>query len=202
MKPSAHDRPASPPRRRLLGYGAMLVAALPATRAHASSSRPPGEPVGAGRWESPDRGTAKLALVNTHTGERIDLVYRESGAYVPQALAEIDRVLRDHRTNQIAPIDPALLDLVHRLGGLLDARQPFHVISGYRSPVTNARLATAGSGVARTSLHLAGRAIDLRLPGRPLEDLRAAALQLGRGGVGYYPRSDFVHVDTGRVRAW
>lgn len=202
MKTPPHDRPANPPRRHLLGCGLMLAVSLPATGAHAARSHGSGEPDVARRRAPSEQGAARLALLNTHTGERIDLVYREAGVYVPQALAEIDRVLRDHRTDQIAPIDPELLDLVHRIGGLVDARQPFQVISGYRSPATNARLATPGSGVARTSLHLEGRAIDLRLPGRPLADLRAAALRLGRGGVGYYPRSDFVHVDTGRVRAW
>lgn len=145
---------------------------------------------------------ARLALYNTHTGEQLDVVYRENGEYHPDALASIDRVLRDHRTNDVAPIDPQLLDLLHRLGGLVDARQPFHVISGYRSPLTNARLAAASSGVARTSLHVEGRAIDIRLPGRELAQLRNAALSMQAGGVGFYPRTGFVHVDTGRVRSW
>jgi uncharacterized protein YcbK (DUF882 family) len=145
---------------------------------------------------------ARLALLNTHTGERLDLVYREAGDYVPEAMSAIDHLLRDHRTGDVFPIDRQLLDLLHTLAGRLEAAQPFHVISGYRSPATNAKLAAASDGVARASLHLQGRAIDIRLPGHDLEQLRRAALSLQAGGVGFYRRSDFVHVDTGRVRSW
>lgn len=147
-------------------------------------------------------GPARLAFYNTHTDERLDVVYREADGYVPAALAAIARVLRDHRNDAVMPIDPRLLEQLSRIGTMLDTTEPFHVISGYRSPETNARLAAAGDGVARHSLHLEGRAIDIRLPGRPLAELHRAALTLRAGGVGRYSASNFVHIDTGRVRAW
>lgn len=191
--PTQFPTPAGSGRRRLLAGAAagLLVAAAAPARARAALHP-----------AAPDAATARIALLNTHTGERLDLVYREAGVHVRGALAEIDRLLRDHRSGEVAPIDPGLLDQLHALGARLDARQPFHVISGYRSPATNARLAAAGGGVARDSLHLRGCAIDLRLPGRSLSEVRAAALSLQAGGVGFYPRSDFVHIDTGRVRSW
>ena len=201
--------PARPLRRHLLRHGAAaLGGALGARLAVASTPAPAAAgaaaftPAAAPTPVAVAHAPARLALLNTHTGERLDVVYRERGAYVDDALAAIDQLLRDHRTGDVAPIDRRLLDLVHRLGELTDARQPFHVISGYRSPATNARLAGASSGVARRSLHLDGRAIDLRLPGRDLLQLHRAALSLQAGGVGLYRGSDFVHVDTGRVRAW
>lgn len=144
----------------------------------------------------------KLAFFNTHTGEKLSLVYRERGEYLTDAMAAIDHLLRDHRTDEVAAIDPALLDQLSKLGKLLGANQPFHVISGYRSPKTNAMLAARSGGVAKKSLHMLGQAIDIRLPGRPLTDVRRAALSMQAGGVGYYHRSNFVHLDTGRVRAW
>lgn len=169
---------------------ASLVAAATAT-AH---------PVRALARAEPDH--LRLAFVNTHTGERLDAVYRERGRYLDDALAAIDRLLRDHRSDEVMPIDRSLLDSLVALRSKLDTSQPFHVISGYRSPATNARLAAASGGVARASLHLQGRAIDIRMPGRPLEQVRAAALALRAGGVGFYAKSDFVHLDTGRVRSW
>lgn len=143
-----------------------------------------------------------LQFINLHTGERASITYWAEGDYLGDALREINWVLRDHRTDEILPIDTSLLDLLHRLKLRLDTEAPFHVISGYRSPVTNAKLIEAGHGVATTSLHMQGRAIDIRLPDRPLLSVRAAALSLEAGGVGYYPKSDFVHVDVGRVRMW
>ncbi len=146
---------------------------------------------------------ARLAFVNTHTGESLDVVYREHGRYLTDAIAEIDRVLRDHRSGEVFPIDRALLDQLERLGALLGTgTRAFHVISGYRSPATNARLAARSGGVARHSLHMSGRAIDIRVPGVPLALMHRAALSMQAGGVGYYPRTDFVHLDTGRVRHW
>ena len=185
--------PSSTGRRRLLAAGGLAAASAVAPR-FASAA------LGDGTTFS--TRPAALAFYNTHTGERLSLVYREGGEYVTEAMAEIDRLLRDHRTGEVARIDPALLDQLHRLQMLLDAKQPFHVISGYRSPATNARLAAASGGVARRSLHMQGQAIDIRLPGRPLADVRRAALSMQAGGVGFYQRSDFVHLDTGRVRAW
>ena len=143
-----------------------------------------------------------LAFHNLHTGEKLDTVYFADGRYLPDAMRHIDWLLRDFRTDQVHPIDPRLLDLLADLHGRLETREAFHVISGYRSPQTNAMLASLGDGVAQNSLHLAGMAIDIRVPGRRLRHVRAAALALKRGGVGYYPHSDFVHVDTGRIRTW
>jgi uncharacterized protein YcbK (DUF882 family) len=144
----------------------------------------------------------RLAFVNTHTGERLSATYFENGHFEPEALRDIDRVLRDHRSGEIKPIDRRLLDLLDTLRSNLDAHEPYHVISGYRSPATNALLHAESDGVARHSLHIDGKAIDVRIPGVQLAHLRGAALELGRGGVGYYPASDFVHVDTGRIRRW
>jgi uncharacterized protein YcbK (DUF882 family) len=144
----------------------------------------------------------KLSLFNTHTDETLRTVYCVGGKYEPQALRDINRILRDHRTGQVKAMDPRLLDLLHTLQGKLGATGPFHVISGYRSPATNTILRKSRSGVGGKSLHMAGKAIDIRLPGIELSDLRRAARALKAGGVGYYPGSDFVHVDTGRVRYW
>jgi len=143
-----------------------------------------------------------LWLYNTHTGESVKAVYWAQGEYVPDALAEIDFVLRDFRSGDVKPIAPRLLDLAAELRRALGSNEPIHVISGYRSPATNAMLAAHSGGVATHSLHLLGEALDLRLPGRDLRDVRRAALALHAGGVGYYPRSDFVHIDIGRVRTW
>jgi uncharacterized protein YcbK (DUF882 family) len=143
-----------------------------------------------------------LALHSLHTGESLDAVYWSDGHYVPEALARIDCVLRDHRTDEIHRIDRRLVDLLGALRGELGTREPFQVISGYRSPATNAWLAATTGGVSRRSLHVEGMAIDIRAPGVPLTALRAAAMALGGGGVGFYPASGFVHVDVGRVRSW
>ncbi|HEX6739804.1 MAG TPA: DUF882 domain-containing protein [Vicinamibacteria bacterium] len=144
----------------------------------------------------------ELSFVNTHTGEKVTAAYFEHGRFEPDALRDIDRVLRDHRSGEIKPIDRRLLDLLDSLHGKLETSQPYHVISGYRSASTNALLHAASDGVARHSLHMDGKAIDIRIPGVQLAHLRGAALEMGRGGVGYYPSSDFVHVDTGRIRRW
>lgn len=154
---------------------------------------------------APVRRERVLSLFNTHTGERLRTAYCCNGAYQPEALLRINYILRDFRQNEIKPIDPALLDLLYELGGTLGSDQPFHVISGYRSPATNSLLrgkSGAHTGVATQSLHMVGKAIDIRLPGVTLGHLREAARSLKLGGVGYYPASNFVHVDTGRVRQW
>lgn len=146
-----------------------------------------------------------LSFFNTHTGERLRAAYYCDGIYQSHALAQINHILRDFRRNEVKPIDVKLLDLLHELGGVLHTDEPFHVISGYRSPATNSRLRAQGgahTGVATQSLHMVGKAIDIRIPGVRLDRLRGAARALKLGGVGYYPASDFVHVDTGRVREW
>ena len=180
-------------RRSFLGYGALATAAaLVPGRAQAATA--------AGK-----RRERALSFFHTHTGERLKTVYCCDGAYQPEELARINHLLRDFRRDEEKPIDPQLLDLLFELGGTLDTDQPFHVISGYRSPATNALLRERGgshTGVASKSLHMVGKAIDIRVPGVRLDDLRSAAKSLQLGGVGFYPSSNFVHVDTGRVRYW
>ena len=145
----------------------------------------------------------QLAFRHTHTSERLSLVYAVGERYLPESLNALNHLLRDHYSGAIGRIDPQLFDLLHRLQQTLGCDEPFHVISGYRCPETNATLkATRGGGVAKHSLHMDGKAIDIRLPGVPLADVQDAARGLQLGGVGYYPRSQFVHVDTGRVRHW
>ncbi len=143
----------------------------------------------------------KLSFENLHTGDRLSAAYWADGRYESDALREIAWVLRDHRANEVHPIEPHLLDLLYALGRVIDTAK-FQVISGYRSPITNAKLAAASEGVAVHSLHTQGMAIDIRVQGMHTAALRDAALSLHGGGVGYYPRSDFVHVDVGRVRRW
>lgn len=147
-------------------------------------------------------GRRAVSLANLHTGEKLKSTYWADGEYIPEALAEIDHNLRDFRTGDVHPIDPRLLDLLHDLRLRMRSKAPFEVISGYRSPATNAQLASESRGVARKSFHLRGMAIDIRLPDCDLRQLRKAALSLRRGGVGYYPKPDFVHVDVGPVRSW
>jgi uncharacterized protein YcbK (DUF882 family) len=178
---------ALPARRRLLGLALAAGCALLLPAARPASARSPAR---------------RLAFDHLHTGERLRATYWEGGRYLPDGLREIDLILRDFRTGEVHAIDPALLDLLHRLCATLSYGAPIAVISGYRCPATNAMLAARNPGVAVNSFHLRGMAIDLRLPGRGLAAVRDAALAIGRGGVGYYPRSDFVHVDTGPVRRW
>lgn len=177
-------------RREFLGLGMLAAAAgiLPRT-------------VQAGIGGVPE-AERSLAFYNTHTGESLKAVYWVQGDYVAESLATIDRILRDHRTDEIKAIDVQLLDLLHTIGGSLETRQPIHVISGYRSPVTNSLLHERGRGVALHSLHLEGKAVDVRFPDRDLFRVRDLSISLKKGGVGYYPRSGFVHLDVGRVRFW
>jgi uncharacterized protein YcbK (DUF882 family) len=147
-------------------------------------------------------GERRLAFYNLHTGEWLNSAYWVDGGYVVDELRSINYLLRDFRTGEVAPMDPNLIDLLYALRSMLGSREAFHVISGYRSVQTNAMLRAESGGVATHSLHVKGRAIDIRVPGRRLGDVRNAAVTLQRGGVGFYPASDFVHVDTGRVRHW
>lgn len=152
-------------------------------------------------WSSAERA---LSFYNLHTGEQLkEAVFWIEGRYIPETLEEINHLLRDYRTDEVESIDPNLLSLLYRLKGQLPTGNPFHVISGYRSPQTNTRLRqNGGGGVAKNSLHMVGQAIDIRVPGCDLSVLHKSALALKSGGVGYYPSSDFVHLDTGRVRWW
>lgn len=145
----------------------------------------------------------RLRLLNTHTSETLDVTYFEQGVYHDDALAEIDFILRDHRANQAAPMSRGLINLVHDIARTVDSKGSVHIISGYRSPQTNELLrSTGGGGVAKRSLHMDGIAMDIRVPGHDLAKVRDAAWKLQRGGVGFYPGQQFVHLDTGRVRRW
>lgn len=144
----------------------------------------------------------RIALKNLHTPESLDLEFFRDGAYVPDAMAAIQVLLRDYRSGEQHVIDPLLLDYLHGVALNLGVEPVFGVISGYRSPQTNEQLREHGSGVARRSLHLEGRAIDVRLARVDCADLANGALGLCRGGVGYYRKSDFVHLDTGAFRTW
>ena len=143
-----------------------------------------------------------LAFYNTHTHEHLHVCYCRNGKYDIKALSKINHILRDHRSSEVKAIDPQLLDLLHALSHKSNPKQPFHVISGYRSPATNKKLRKNSTGVAARSLHTQGKAIDIRIPGFKTRQIRNVARKLKAGGVGYYPKSDFVHVDIGRVRYW
>jgi uncharacterized protein YcbK (DUF882 family) len=183
--------PGTPGRRRFLGLAAAALGLPFAARLAAFA---PAEPL------PPDRA---LAFYNTHTGEAAAVEYCRAGELVPDSLAKIDHILRDPYTGEVRAIDRGLLDLLTRLARALETGEPFHVISGYRSASTNEFLRKhGGGGVAAHSLHLVGKAIDIRVPGIRLRDLYRAAVGLRGGGVGLYPGSDFVHVDVGRVRTW
>jgi uncharacterized protein YcbK (DUF882 family) len=151
------------------------------------------------RKVDPDR---HLALYNIHTKEDLCVCYYSGGSYQSEALAQLDQLLRDHRTDEIRPMDPRVLDMIHAVGSRIRPCEPFHVISGYRSAATNEKLRRRSSGVAKKSLHTQGQAIDIRLPGYRTAYLRDLCVNLRAGGVGYYPESNFVHLDIGRVRTW
>jgi len=171
-------------RRRTLAKGLGLLPLVAAAPARAARQAP-----------------RTLSFYHTHTGERLTAAYYERGAYVPDALQAVNWLLRDFRTETVHVIDPHLLDQLYALNACCGGRS-FEVISGYRSPQTNAMLRQTSSGVASHSLHIDGRAIDVRLEGCDTVRLHRAALAMARGGVGFYPRSDFVHLDTGRFRTW
>lgn len=174
-------------RRRFLQLSAGAAAGLLVAPAHAGLK---------------PQGRRVLSLHNLHTGEKLTRTYWADGQYLSEQLAEINHLLRDFRTGETHAMDPHLMDVLYRLQHKVGSHRPFEIISGYRSPKTNAMLRTGSSGVAKKSLHMQGKAIDIRLPGRELAQLHKAAMSMRAGGVGYYPKSDFIHVDTGRVRYW
>lgn len=148
-------------------------------------------------------GAKTLSLHHLHTNERINVTYRVGDHYQRSALKRLNHFLRDFRTGDVTAIDPQLFDLLHDVKQRLGHDDgTFEIISGYRSPRTNSMLRRASSGVAKKSLHMSGKAIDVRLKETSTRNIRDAAVSLSRGGVGFYPRSDFVHLDTGRVRRW
>ncbi|MFZ7126265.1 MAG: DUF882 domain-containing protein [Desulfobacterales bacterium] len=176
-------------RRRFIKTGLLAIAAcsLPL-------------PIQALAAHLPDK--RRLQLYNTHTNEKLNICYYENGRYIPDALSGISELLRDHRTGDVKPIAPDLLDLLSAIGKRVGDSPPFHIISGYRSPVTNAMLRRKSNGVAKKSFHMMGRAVDIRIPSMRTARLREVAKKLRAGGVGYYAKSDFVHVDLGPVRHW
>lgn len=176
-----------PSRRRLLTASALAVAAPLIVFSRRSAAAAP---------------SRALAFRHTHTGESLSITYAHDGRYVAEALERVNWFLRDFRNGAVQPIDPGLLDQLHTVATLTGTSAPYEVISGYRSPATNEALHRKGRGVATRSLHLEGRAIDVRLADVELADLRDVALSLKAGGVGFYAESRFVHLDTGRVRRW
>ena len=170
-----------------LAAGAAALTVLPRTGAWAHSATP---------------RTRALSFRSLHTGEALSATYVKGGAFDPAELAKINWILRDWRSGEMARIDPELLDQLFALRGRLDSAGTFEIISGYRSPKTNAALAAKNGGVAKRSLHMKGQAIDVRLADRRLDSLHRAALALRAGGVGLYSKSGFIHLDTGRVRNW
>ena len=147
-------------------------------------------------------GERQLKFYNLHTGEHLKATYWADGLYIADEMTAINNILRDYRTGDIKKMDPHLMDLLFALQHRVEHKNAFNVISGYRSPKTNAKLHRLSNGVATHSLHMKGKAIDIRLPGVELKHLRKAALSLHAGGVGYYPKSNFIHIDTGRPRFW
>ena len=197
-------------RRDLLRLGALSsaaaagIAALP-TRSLAQGYSYAEGYLGPQHSELPsliDTATRHVAVHNLHTGESLETIYFDRGEYVPDALAAMNHVLRDFRTGDVHEMNPKVFDLLHTLSRTVDSREPFQIISGYRSPHTNELLQETTSGVATNSFHMRGMATDIRLPDVQLAHLHKAALLLQRGGVGYYPASDFIHVDVGPVRHW
>ncbi len=182
--------PHSPHRRQtltaLFACGVAGLAGVAPVRAEDAARRAP-------RW---------LELASTHTGEVLSVAYRSGAGLVGEALSGLQHLLRDHRNNQQHPMDVGLYDLLADLADRAGVEPRFQIISGYRSPASNAALHERSSGVAVHSMHLEGRAMDVRLHGVDCARLAQLALAQSRGGVGYYRRSDFVHVDTGRIRSW
>jgi uncharacterized protein YcbK (DUF882 family) len=194
------QRSAALSRRRLLGLGVVGTIGLVATPAWARSFE-----WGERRmsWTRPKMVVERaVALRHRHTDETLHTVYYANGRYIPSALKDVNWLLRDFRSDEVKEIDPRLLDLLYAVSQRLETTQPFDVYSAYRSPATNARLRREGWGVARNSLHMQGMAIDIGLPGRESRHIANCALSLQRGGVGFYRRSNFVHLDVGEVRTW
>jgi uncharacterized protein YcbK (DUF882 family) len=192
-------------RRRVLKAGGGLAGVsaagllLGSARSQAAANR------GAASGPDAEHGPVapkRIALLNLHTAERLEIEFFRDGAYVPDALSAIEVLLRDFRTGERHAIDPGLMDYLVQVAHMAGVDPAFSVISGYRSPQTNARLHEQSRGVAQHSLHIEGRAIDVRVAGVDCADLAAHALDLKRGGVGYYRASDFVHLDTGAFRTW
>lgn len=195
-------------RRKILGLGAAAGLAGPSAAMASVWRTVSGEPAASraalatAHAGGPHMAPRHLSLRNLHTEERLEVAYWRDGAYQSDALQAIDTVLRDFRTGEVHPIEPRLLDVLFVLQGRVDSADAFQVVSGYRSAQTNAQLRELSAEVAKRSLHMDGKAIDLYLDGVDLAYLRDAATDLASGGVGYYPESHFIHVDVGPLRRW
>ena len=176
-------------RRRFLRNSLIMAGALVSAPVVATTSKTGG-------------GEKRIEFHNLHTNEREKILYWSSGEFQQGGLSDLNNILRDHRTGDVYDMDAGLIDFLYDLDLQLGGKKRFEVISGYRSPKTNSALRNNSSGVAKRSLHMQGKAIDIRVPGVALKDLRHTALTMKRGGVGFYPKSNFIHVDTGRVRSW
>ncbi len=159
-------------------------------------------PLGAGSAQAAGFSQRRISFRHAHTGESFSGVYRVGDKYLPEAFERLNYVLRDFRTGDVFPMDPRVLDVISILQNKAGNGEPFEVLSGYRSPKTNAMLRRVSTGVAKNSFHMYGQAIDIRMPGFSTRKLRDVAKTMHTGGVGYYPRSNFVHLDTGQVRSW
>jgi uncharacterized protein YcbK (DUF882 family) len=198
-----------PTRRRFLLFAAAASTLLPVAPSWAAAQpsaalpvpRPAPRPAGPAVGTRP-AGTRSLRIQVVNTGERWEGVYWRDGAYVPEATRRLNALLRDHRAGKVAQMDPKLYDQLWELHARLGSSEPWRVISAYRSPQTNAAVRSTQGGVARNSFHIQGKALDVDLTDRSVRAIRQAAIGLQAGGVGQYPRSDFVHIDTGPVRSW
>lgn len=178
-------------RRNILKYGmaGVIGAAIPLT-------------LGEEAFGARNLATRRVSFSQYHTGESFSGVYRVGNKYLPEAFERLNYVLRDHRTSEIFPMDPRVIDIISLIQEKSERDKPLEILSGYRSPRTNAMLRGASTGVAKNSLHMYGQAIDVRMPGYSTRKLRSHARSLRAGGVGFYAKSDFIHVDTGKVRSW
>jgi len=161
-----------------------------------------GLPAQASTFAVPKMDAFNIDFRNQHTGETFSGAYRIGGKYLPDAFEQINSILRDFRTGEVFPVDPRIIDILYMSHRKAGATAPFEILSGYRSPRTNSMLRRHSEGVAQHSLHLTGQAVDVRLPGYSTRKLRNVAVKIRAGGVGYYKNSNFVHMDTGKVRTW
>ena len=159
-------------------------------------------PAQASTFAAPKADAFNITFRNQHTGETFSGAYRVGGKYLPDAFDRINEILRDFRTGEVFPVDPRIIDILYMTHRKAGVSQPYEVLSGYRSPRTNSMLNRVSEGVAQHSLHLTGQAVDVRLPGYSTKKLRNLAVNIRAGGVGYYADSNFVHIDTGKVRTW
>lgn len=185
-------------RRRFLGLMAGSAAVLATTNPTAALAKVSHSPLSAKTGDA----SRHLSFYNTHTQEKLSVVFWENGQYSKSGLRKLNKLLRDHRQNEFIEMDTGLYDQLWTLQQELGSKGVFQIISGYRSPKTNKLLRKSSKGVAKKSYHMQGRAIDVRLTDIPLRKLRSAALKMKAGGVGYYPSSNFIHLDTGPARSW